>query len=357
MKSLPSRSEQASRTFNLDSCAGISQFSNRLPFGYPDLGVILSTLLQLGHPLPRQPHPDGQLSRRGRWSNFIWYAGLVLLPVLSGCAPSVLLKQEDPIFDYASERLQKDLGRVAAAPFDSSPIVNVPADKALFIQAESFYWYRFSLPQPSARALATKALAAATDFAPMSVWAASTEMNQLRMQSYNGATQLYEHLVERYPNSDLKPFALYRLGWAYRNVGIEGFSRNGNDALEELVAEYPSSPFAPFAKQVMQIPFKTQEKAAAWSLIPGAGQMYVGECKLGVIHLSIATTFAAMAAIPPIVMVQKQNLSWVGLGISAVGVIGLQVTYTIAYEDAQHRAITFNERQEREFENRHPEAP
>jgi hypothetical protein len=133
------------------------------------------------------------------------------------------------------------------------------------------------------------------------------------MQAYNGAVQVYEALIERYPDSELKPLVLYRLGWAYRNIGMEGFPRNGQDVLKELLNGYPASPFAPWAAEMIQLPFKTQGKAAAWSLIPGAGQMYVGEWRMGAIRL--------------------------------------------AYQDAQRSAIEFNERQEMEFEMRHPDAP
>jgi len=209
----------------------------------------------------------------------------------------------------------------------------------------------------STRALATKVIAAATDFAPISVWAASTEINQLRMQSYNGATQLWETMLLKFPNSQLKPLTLYRLGWSYRNVSIDGFPRNDIDVLDALTNEYPSSPYTPLAKEMMSLPFKTQNKAAAWSLLPGAGQMYVGDWKLGVLNFSIASGFAAMAVIPAITMVNNKKLDWLGLGMTTVGIIGLQVTYTVSCEDAQRRAIKFNENQEREFEIHHPIAP
>jgi hypothetical protein len=45
------------------------------------------------------------------------------------------------------------------------------------------------------------------------------------------------------------------------------------------------------------------------------------------------------------------------MGISAAGFIGLQVSYTLAFQDAQRGAIRFNEREEEAFGKRHPEAP
>jgi tetratricopeptide (TPR) repeat protein len=283
---------------------------------------------------------------------------IVICYVLSACAPSVLIKKKDPTFDYARERFQKTANHLQAInQTDTSKIEKISDDQSLFLQAESYYRYRLELQDPSVRSLATKALAATTDFAPLSVWAASTEINQLRMQSYNGAAQLYEAFLERYPNSELRPLALYRLGWTYRNTSIEGFPRNEREAFEELLKNYPTSPYAPMAKEILHTPFKSQGKAAAWSLIPGAGQMYVGEWRLGAIHLSIATAFTAVAIVPPTLMVKDQKLDWLGLGISLAGIVGLQVSYTIAYQDAQRRAISFNEHQEMEFEYKHPDAP
>ena len=283
---------------------------------------------------------------------------MVMCFLLCACAPSILIKKDDPTFNYARERFQKTAHLLQSENLsDTTTIENISEDKALFLQAESYYRYRLELQKPSARSLATKAIAATTDFAPLSVWAASTEINQLRMQSYNGAAQLYEAFLDRYPNSNLSVLAFYRLGWVYRNVSIEGYPRNEREAFEALIRKYPTSPYAPLAQEIMSIPFKSQGKATAWSLIPGAGQMYVGEWRLGAVHLSIATAFAAISIVPPIIMVKNQKLDWLGLGISLAGIVGLQVSYTIAYQDAQHRAINFNEHKEMEFENKHPEAP
>ena len=283
---------------------------------------------------------------------------MVMAPLIYACAPSVLIKKDDPKFEHARERFLKTVIQIQTeAHSDNIGIGNISADMALFLQAEAYNRYRLEMQEPSARSVATKALAATTDFAPLSVWAASTEINQLRMQSYNGAAQLYEAFLDRYPDSKLRPLALYRLGWVYRNVSIEGFPRNEQEALEELLRKYPASPYAPLAMEMNRIPFKSQATATAWSLIPGAGQMYVGDWTLGVIHLSIATAFAAISIVPPLLMVKNQKLDWLGLGISLAGIVGLQVSYTIAYQDAQHKAIRSNENQEMEFERKHPEAP
>lgn len=266
-----------------------------------------------------------------------------------GCAPSALIRQSDRTFDLASQRFlasAKDLDKSALTP-----------DGALFLQAEAFYDYRFSLESPNSHALAAEIAASATDFAPLGFWAASLEMGQFRIQAYDGAVQLYEALLEKYPSSPWKPMVLYRLGWAYRNLSMEGFPRDPEKSFAELSQGYPASPLAALAMEAMQVPYKTQGSATAWSILPGAGQMYIGHWGSGAIRLTLASAFAAIALVPTAKMIQDQRLDWAPALISLAGLVGLQVTYTTAYQDAKRQAIEFNEAKEAAFNLGHPDAP
>jgi hypothetical protein len=98
---------------------------------------------------------------------------------------------------------------------------------------ESFYRYRFGLRLHGARSLAAQVAAAAIDFGPLSVLAAGNGIADLRLTAYDGAAQLYEAQLERYPSGKLAPLALYRLGWAYR-------SRSRAEA--EFEAAHPAAP-------------------------------------------------------------------------------------------------------------------
>src|SRR4051812_47403223 len=103
-----------------------------------------------------------------------------------GCASSPLVRKEDPSFVRSLERYRSSL--------ENRTCPGGVSETALFMQGEAFFWYRPGMESPGAFAMAAQALAASTDFAPLSVWAASSEINQLRMQSYNGAVQIYEML-------------------------------------------------------------------------------------------------------------------------------------------------------------------
>jgi hypothetical protein len=56
-------------------------------------------------------------------------------------------------------------------------------------------------------------------------------------------------------------------------------------------------------------------------------------------------------------MAHERELDWRGVTISIVGVVGLQVSYTAAFQDAQRAAMEWNERQEAAFEAAHPDTP
>ncbi|MDB5103610.1 MAG: Outer rane lipoprotein [Fibrobacteres bacterium] len=275
-----------------------------------------------------------------------------------GCAPSPLVRQDDATFRQAKNLFRHTLEMQAArAPSDSGPAQASPEENALFLQAEAFYRYRPEIRPPGGFAMAAQTMAASTDFAPLSVWAAGAEIHPLRMQAYNGAVQLYEETLREYPGTPLRPLILYRLGWAYRSISIRGFPRDQDRVVAELRKDFPGSQWASLGAELESVPYRTQEKAAAWSILPGAGQMYIGNTRSGLVRFTIAAAFASAALIPPLFMIKNRELDWPGLALSAVGFIGLQVSYTLAFQDAQSGAILFNEREEDASRKRHPEAP
>lgn len=251
------------------------------------------------------------------------------------------------------------LARGPASAADSLLLAGLPdaREAAAFLQAEAFFLYRPAMRSPGPLSLAAQALAASTDFAPLVVWTASTDANGLRMLGYDGAVMGYERFLARFPTSALAPFALYRLAWAYRSVSLDIFPRDADSCSRELIARFPGSPFGRWADGLAQVPYKSQQTAAAWSLLPGAGQIYIGKPVAGMVRFGIAAGFAAMALIPPIFMIRDRELDWQGVILSGIGFVGLQVSYTLAFQDAQRGAIRFNERQEKRFLADHPDTP
>lgn len=107
----------------------------------------------------------------------------------------------------------------------------------------------------------------------------------------------------------------------------------------------------------MRAPAKSLDRATAWSILPGAGQIYAGEVLNGSVRLSVAAGFGALALVPIVGMVRERRFRWVPTALSLVGIVGLQVAYTTSYQDSQRAVLEFNERQEAAFEASHPEAP
>lgn len=270
--------------------------------------------------------------------------------VLSGCATSALIPKEDREHARSIHQFQNTLN-VAARNGEA-----IDAETAGLLQAEAFYQYRLEFKRPNATSFIAQTIASAIEFAPLSVWATSSDVAQLRLQAYNGCIQLYESFLETYPDSKYKDLALYRLGWAYRNASIEGFPHNSEQVLA-MLGKDSSSALSRFADEIRAVPYKSQDAVAGWSVIPGAGQFYVGKPKKGLIYFSLATGFTAAGLLPPVFMIKQRKLDWVGLAISFLGFVGLQVVYTDSYEDAQKAAIEYNETREKEFEVRHPELP
>ena len=64
-----------------------------------------------------------------------------------------------------------------------------------------------------------------------------------------------------------------------------------------------------------------------------------------------------MLATPLVMAARGHALGWQGVAVSTAGLIGLQVSYTTAYQDAQRAALEFDERDEAAFFAAHPAAP
>src|SRR5947209_5734056 len=100
--------------------------------------------------------------------------GAIVWVLLLGCSSSPLVRSDDRTFTHAAERFQRTAVALQAERLAREATATPPPDETLFLQAESLYRYRWELRSPSARAYAAQAAAAATDFMPLGVWAASS---------------------------------------------------------------------------------------------------------------------------------------------------------------------------------------
>jgi hypothetical protein len=288
-------------------------------------------------------------------SSWLAVAALVL-----GCSKSsVLVRRDDPTYERSVRRYERTRGLVEA---DAGATAEAP----LFLQAEAFYRYRFEPPRRSFGGYLAQAAAAALDFPAFQAIAASMDLFDLRLKSNDGAIQIWETLLDRYPRTSLRPLTLYRLGWAYRNNITAGFPREDpNMAFDEVLREHGTSPLAALAAEAKAVPRKSPGTATGWSLIPGAGQIYAGETGNGLVRIAVAVVGAAMVVVPAVIAATKANrnehistgegLAYAGVGIG--GLVVLSIDYTLAYQDALRAVMQFNEREEVKFEDRHPEAP
>lgn len=277
---------------------------------------------------------------------------LVLASLLNACASSsALIRQGDPSFTEAQQRLERTTQEVDAL---RPPL----PERTLFLQAESFYRYRFEPLPPGMASYAAEAAAAITDFPAFQSLAGSLDMLDLRYRAPDSAVQLWETLLKRYPQTRLRPLTLYRLGWAYRNVGANGLPRSSPDsAFDDLIKEQPTTALAQYAKEAESVPWKSKSTAATRSLIPGLGQMYVGDTRNGLLRLGIAVLALAAVAVPTYVATHhgSNNLGLVALGFG--GLVVLSFDFTSSYEDALRGVVRWNERAESEFNRAHPSAP
>ena len=272
------------------------------------------------------------------------------LGLVTGCASSPLPGPGEPSFQRSQDRLRDGI-RAAKLPQAPGP------DQILFTQAEAFFHYRHRAEPEGAGTYLAEAVGAALEFGPLTVALSSEGLGDLRLHAYDGATQLYETLLQRWPSSQLRQLTLYRLGWSYRNSSIGGFPRTSDAAFAELEQDPAAGHLSALAKEARQVPWKSQDTALLLSVIPGAGQMYTGRVGNGLARLGIALAFATAVVLPIVLMARNGRLYWTGSGITLGGFIGLQVIYTDSYQTALHDTMEWNENREREFEGSHPEAP
>lgn len=300
-------------------------------------------------------HPSKLLSvsmkRRGRLSLLV-----VSMIVGTACGGSALIRPDDGTFARAQDRLAK----TAAAVHQ----LNAPEpERLLFMQGESMYRYRFDPPPRSVGGYVAQAAAAALDFPALQAVAASLDLFDLRLKMHDGAVQIWESFLARHPRSALRPLTLYRLGWAYRSKISPGFPREDpHESLDQLMRDHPTSSLVPFALEARRAPWKSQDTAAGLSIIPGLGQMYVGETGDGAVRLAIALAAAAMILTPSYIAWQRRDdltfkKDWPLLAVGLGGLIILSIDYTMTYTDAQRAVMQFNEREEQKFEDRTPNAP
>jgi hypothetical protein len=280
---------------------------------------------------------------------------LVLAASLSACAPSVLVHRDDDTYRRAIGHFQhvRDLVAASLAPDD---------EQLMFLQAEALFRYRFAIPSHSAASELAETAAAVTNLPVFESLASSLDLVTLRLRSVDGAVQLWETLLDRDPKTPLRALADYQLGWAYRNAIAAGFPRDTDRAFDDLASCCKDSPLTPFAAEAKRVPWKSQARAAVWSLVPGLGQMYVGNYGSGAVRLAIALATTAMIATPAAIAFERRgDLSWGHdwplLLTAAIGATLLAIDYSSSYQDAMRGVLEYNERREDAFEAAHPEAP
>ena len=280
---------------------------------------------------------------------------LVLAALACGCGGSALIRGDDVAYRRSLEHFKRTRQMVAAslAPDD---------DQAMFLQAEGLFRYRFAPPGKSFGSYLAQAAASATDLPVLDSLAGALDLYSLRLRTYDGAVQLWETLLARDPATPLGPLARYRLGWAYRNSIASGLPRDSDQAFDALVASDPGSPLAPLAAAARRAPWKSMDRATAWSIVPGLGQIYAGEIKNGSVRLAIAVVAAGMVVVPGIVAFERRDdLSWHRdwplLVTSIAGAIIVTTDYSSSYQDALRAVLEYNERSEAAFEDAHPDAP
>ena len=295
-----------------------------------------------------------QKSALKSWVRTFAYAAIAAF--LTACSTSALIQKNDPAFTEAQQRLE----RTAKIIDELKP---PPPERTLFLQAESFYRYRYAPPPRGAASYIAEGAAAITDFPGFQSLAGSLDLLDLRYRAPDSAVQLWESLLTHYPQTTLKPFTLYRLGWAYRSVGAKGLPRESpNAAFDELIKDQPTSTLAVLSQEAKAVPWKSKKTATARSVIPGLGQMYVGETRNGLFRLGVAIAALAAVIVPIYTAAHggdelTWNRNWPLLATGVGGLIVLSFDYTSSYEDAMRGVLQWNERAEAEFNRTHPMAP
>lgn len=296
------------------------------------------------------------VSRRSSRSSTTGSMVIVLIVhALTGCGYSVLIRGDDTAYRRAIEHYKRTRQLVAET-------LSPDDDQAMFLQAEGLYRYRFARPGRSVKSYVAQTVASTIDLPVLDSLAGALDLYSLRLRSYDGAVQLWETLLALSPSTPLRPFALYRLGWAYRNSLASGLPGSSDEAFDELIAKHAGTALAQLAAEAKQVPWKSQGSATAWSIVPGLGQIYAGEVGNGTVRLAIALAATAMVVVPSVIAYERRNdLSWsrdwpllvTGIG----GAIVLTSDYSSSYQDALRAVVEHNERREAEFEDRHAAAP
>jgi hypothetical protein len=272
--------------------------------------------------------------------------------LLNACsASSVLIRPDDQTFSKAQQQLQRTEKTV-------DEYMPGPSERSLFLQAEGFYRYRFLPPERSTGKYMAEAAAAITDFPGFQSLAGSLDLEDLRFRAPDSAVQIWETLLELHPQTKLRPLTLYRLGWAYRSVGAQGLPRSSPDeAFSELIKDQPNSSLAAFATEAKTVPWKSKETASFRSLIPGFGQLYLGETRNGLVRLGIAVAALVVVAAPFYAAARGHHVSSLDVAASVGGLIVLSFDFTTSYEDTMHGVVLWNERAGSEFNLANPTAP
>jgi hypothetical protein len=281
---------------------------------------------------------------------------VVLLAAMSACSSSVLIRPEDQTFARSERHL------VATKTYVEK--VKVPPEEAaLVLQAEGLYRYRFDPPARGFTSYAAEFAASTIEIPAIQSMSGALDIFDLRLRMSDGAAQLWETYLSRYPNGAFRSLVLYRLGWAYHSTGAAGFPRkSGDEAFAQLHREYPDSPLSMLAASSHGLNWKSKDAATEWSVIPGLGQMYVGRYGQGSIHLLVALAAATMMVAPLVVAYDRRHdltwgRDWPLLALGAGGLVVLSLDYTAAYKDAIQQVVEWNDRIESAFEDAHPAAP
>lgn len=274
---------------------------------------------------------------------------------LAACSHQVLIAKDDGTYRRAIAHYQhtRQLVAESLAPDD---------EQTMFLQGEALFRYRFDPPGTGFASYVAQAGASLIDLPVLESLAGSLDLFSIRQRMSDAAVQIWETLLADDPKSPLVPLALYRLGWAYRNTLVSGLPGGSDDAFDALTTKYPQSPLAPIAVAAKHVEWKSQGSATAWSIVPGLGQMYAGEYGNGAVRLTIALASAAMVVVPVVIASrQDTDLSWrhdwplLLTGIAGATILTLD--YSSSYQDALRAVLEYNERNERAFEDAHPDAP
>jgi hypothetical protein len=280
---------------------------------------------------------------------------LAAMEALSACGHTVVVAPDDARLAQMSARLHRTGTLVEAQQIPDG-------DLRLFMQAEGFYRYRLGPPPVTAQGYLVQAAAVVSELPAFQELAGALDIGDLRLKTYDGAVQLWETLLRRSPNSQLRPLTLYRLGWAYRNTGVAGLPRrDGNDAFAELARDFPGTTLARLGQSAQNVPWKSKDRATLWSLLPGAPQFYVGEYKSGSLRLGLGLGALAAFIVPTVLAIERGGdlalkHDWPLLLTGLAGVLVLSVDYSESYHDGVRSVLEFNETEERRFEAAHPDA-